>query len=95
MVRNWLKEWVIPASAVLVAATAAWIRFEVAQHELAKDLEELRQAVRRGCDYGPSGFLDPAVHSAHDLHLQHFFEEQLGRRGWRKLLESYQQNGSP
>jgi len=89
IVQNFLQQWLIPGAVALVTVTAAWVRIEQigAQHE--KELDRLRTDVQRLLYVGPDGFLDPSIHSAHDLHFEHAHESVFGRRGWRQLVQDY------
>lgn len=69
--RSWLKDWIIPAGAVLVTATGAWVRMEHVAGEHNRRLADVETRVSRLFDVGPDGFSDPFLHSAHDLHLRH------------------------
>jgi hypothetical protein len=91
---QFLKDWAIPASVVLVGATGAWARFEYALSEHARRIETLELGHGRLVDCGSDGFLCPSTHSTHDQHIRHFFEQELGRAGWRKLVNDYAVNGA-
>jgi hypothetical protein len=88
-----VKQWAIPAAAVIATATGAWVRVQDVIEEHARAIQELRESVTRSDRCGPDGFLDPAVHSAHDNHVWHWLRDELGRDGLRRWLNEYGRNG--
>ena len=89
---KFLKDWAIPASVMLVAATGAWVRVESVLGDHNRRLEAVELDFRRAGECGSDGFLSPTAHSAHDQHIRHFFTEELGRTGWRRLLSEFGNN---
>jgi hypothetical protein len=74
--KAWLKDFIVPAGAVLVTATGAWMRMEHVASEHDRRLAQLEASVARVFSAGPDGFSDPFLHSTHDLYLRHAIEDK-------------------
>lgn len=90
-----IRDWAIPTAAVLITATGAWVRIEHMAAQTEGELRELREELRAGRSAAGSGVLDTTTHGAMDNHIRHFFEEELGKSGFRRLLSEFSERLGP
>lgn len=89
-----LKDWAIPTAAVLVTATGAWVRMEQMAVKTERDLLDLRKELRDGRTAISTGILDPTAHGAMDQQIRHFFEEELGKEGFRRFIIQFSEHAT-
>jgi hypothetical protein len=91
-VSSWLKDFAIPAGAVLVTATGAWMRMEYVAGDHSRRMADMEARLSRVFDIGPDGISDPFLHGAHDLYLQHAIDGRyVTVEQWREWHRSFHQ----
>jgi hypothetical protein len=90
---SFLRQNAFPIASASVLVIAAWVRMEMSYGELRDRVDDLEAGLAGLGNCGPDGFLSPASHSAHDLHVEHWMQQHLGERGWRRLQQQYSDGG--
>jgi len=88
-----VRKYAGPVATALVLVTGHYMHVLKMVEANVQEIQNLREMVSDIRDCGPDGFLHPSSHSAHDLHIRHWLESELGRAGWRRLVNQFGQNG--